>query len=288
MRIVLTRHPGQAGDLEAAVQAAGFDVGFLPLTQQLLPAEVSELTGALELLQRGSFDWLLLTSANTVRALISCGWNGRVPEQTRVAAVGPGTARVLKDLTTVGNPWIPEDHSAAGILAELPAPTAGQRLLLPQSAQARPQLAEGLRARGWDLTHVTAYQTVPTSSAGPQPPHRALLPAPAAEGAVTGTVTGKLLEATDLRDDDVLLLTSSTAAEAYAQLQPVQAPALLAIGDPTAATMDGLGLPVAAVLSEPTAAGLTSALNEQGFSPARPSLDWGPDARTPHRPHGGD
>ena len=282
MRIVLTRHPGQVGDLEAAVQTAGFDVGFLPLTQQLLPADMTELTEAVELLTHGTFDWLLLTSANTVRALISCGWDGRAPEQTRVAAVGPGTARVLKDLTTAGEPWIPEDHSAAGILAELPAPTAGRRLLLPQSAQARPQLAEGLRALGWDLTHVAAYQTVPTSSAAPQPPHRVLLPA------TEGAVTGKRLDPTDLRDDDVVLLTSSTAAEAYAQLHPRKAPALLAIGDPTAATMDGLGLPVAAVLSEPTAVGLTSALNEQGFSPEPPSLDWGPDARTPHRPHGGD
>lgn len=284
MRIVLTRHPGQAGDLEAAVQADGFDVGFLPLTQQLLPADTRELTGAVEMLVQGSFDWLLLTSANTVRALISCGWDGRIPEQTRVAAVGPGTARVLGDLTTAGDPWIPADHSAAGLLLELPGPAAGPRLLLPQSAQARPQLAEGLRARGWDLTHVTAYQSVPTAWAAPQPLHRILLPGPSAEG----EVAGKRLDPTDLREDDVVLLTSSTAAEAYAQLQLSQTPSLLAIGGPTAATMKGLGLPVAAVLSEPTAAGLTSALTEQGFSPVPPSLDWKPDARTPHRRHGGD
>lgn len=291
MRIVLTRHPGQAGDLEAAVQAAGFDVGFMPLTHQVLPADVGDLTRTVDLLERGSFDWLLLTSANTVRALRRCGWIGQLPEHTTVAAVGPGTAKVLQEFTEVRDLWMPKEHSAAGLLAELAAPTQGQRMLLPQSAQARPELADGLRARGWDLTHITAYQTVAAAApTGLKPPPRHLLPPPAADEAAMG----RRLEPSHLHREDLVLLTSSTAAEAYAQLRLARAPRLWAIGDPTARTMDALGLPVAAVLAAPTAAGLTDALNHHGFSPAPPSLDWEPDAGTesargPHQPrHGGD
>lgn len=272
MRLVLTRHPGQAGHMEAAARGAGYEVAFLPLTHQQLPQDPSDLRAAVEQLRGGDFDWLLLTSPNTVRALIACGWTGRLPPETRVAAVGPGTARVLQEHTQLQPHWMAHDHSAAGILAELETPAQGQRMLLPQSAQARPALAEGLRARGWVLTHVIAYQTVPTAFSGaPQPEPHTLLPPPAAEG----TAAGALLRPWELRGDDVVLVTSSSAAEAYAGLQNPQAVTLLAIGEPTAAMMHRLKLPSAAVLSEPTAEGLLTAMNEQGLSRAASSLDWG-------------
>ena len=260
MRLVVTRRPGQAGELEAGARSAGCEIAFLPLTQQLLPEDVRSLTAAIAQLEGGEFDWLLLTSANTVRALKACGWSGRLPGRTRAAAVGPGTARVLGDLAAVGEPWIPQQHSAAGLLAELHRPAAGQRALLPQSAQARPDLAEGLRARGWDLTHIHAYQTVPLTSSMTAQSQSLQDPGPRA------TVEGDLLEPADLEPGDLVLLTSSTAAEAYAQLQLTHTVPLFAIGEPTAMTMIDLGLATAAVLATPTSAGLTDALNDHGFS----------------------
>ena len=47
MRIALTRDPAQAGPLEAGLRAAGLDVQFLPVTEQRLPADTTELTSAL-------------------------------------------------------------------------------------------------------------------------------------------------------------------------------------------------------------------------------------------------
>lgn len=278
MRIVLTRRPAQAGDLEAEVRRAGFALGFLPLTRQLLPEDTTALNAAVAELERGAFDWLLVTSANTVRALKSCGWAGELPGRTQAAAVGPGTARVLQMLTGDADIWTPRDHSAAGILAELPAPSPGQRILLPQSAQARPELADGLCARGWDLTHVQAYRTVPAAAlSGPLASLDAEVSDPHPQ-----RPSEEVLEPTGLRADDVVLLTSSTAAEAYADLT-VRPPArLMAIGGPTAQTMSRRGLSPAAVLAEPTPDGLLEALKDLGLDAEAESLDWGPHTGTEH------
>ena len=144
MRILLTRWPSQSGRLEQGLRAAGLDVGFLPLTDQRLPEDLTALRAALTELASGRFSWLLLTSGTTVWALQQASWDGTVPSGTRVGVTGAGTARVLAERMGATDVWMPRDEaSAAGMLAELPRPfsddrSRGQRMLLPQSAQARP------------------------------------------------------------------------------------------------------------------------------------------------------
>lgn len=234
----------------------------MPLTQQVLPEDLSELTGAISDLKHGRFSWLILTSGNTVRALVSCGWDGSVPEDTRVGVVGPGTARVLEELTGLPEAWMPRQHSATGILAELPAPGPGEnpRLLLPQSAQARGQLVAGLRSLGWEPTQVLAYQTVALNLEEQSvSPSRSLQqrqfqpPAAVDDDAV--------LTPAELNDDDVVLVTSSTAAEQWASRRPRTQVWLLAIGGPTAETLKRLGTPADRVLSAPTAAGVLACVS---------------------------
>lgn len=256
MRIVLTRDPGQAGALERGLEDAGFPLSFLPLTEQRLPEQTEPIRDGIRRLGAGGFSWLLITSANTVRALLRCGWEGTVPQDTQLGVTGPGTAAILGELTSIAEPWMPSGaKSAAGILRELPAPGTGSRLFLPQSAQARPRLSDGLRQRGWIVSVVTVYETVPVErpTAGDQPPGsgRRLLPPPEAR---------RLLGPSDLTTEDVLLVTSSSAAEVFARLSHRPVARMLAIGAPTAQTMRSLGLPLAGVLAEPTAAGVVDAL----------------------------
>lgn len=253
-RVVFTRLPEQAGDLEAGLREAGYEVAFMPLTQQVLPEDESELRQAISDLQRGEFSWLVLTSGNTVRALVRCGWSGTVPAHTRVGAVGPGTASVLRKLTGLLDIWMPQQHRAAGILAELPTPAEGSLLLLPQSAKARLELAEGLTADGWSVTRVTAYDTVPLDPGAPEAPQLTH---------ITGGDSGDLLTWQDLAEGDVVLVTSSTAAEQWAARHAVPEVRLLAIGDPTAETLKRLGLPADQVLSAPTAESLLACFDEQ-------------------------
>ncbi|GAA1172922.1 uroporphyrinogen-III synthase [Nesterenkonia xinjiangensis] len=260
MRIVLTRWPHQAGRLEEGLRAAGIDVGFLPLTEQRLPADLTVLRAAVTDLAEGRFQWLLLTSATTVWALQEAGWDGDVPEGTRIGVTGPGTAQALP--SAAPQAWMPHrEASAAGILAELPAPRPGEQVLLPQSAQARPQLVNGLRSAGWEVTQVTAYETVDRVREGTLPPS-------GADDRCAGVVGPA-----ELAGAEAVLITSSTAARAWARLTlpgESDTPALLAIGRPTAQTLDELQLS-ARMLEDVSAAAVLRALGvAPGPEHARP------------------
>ncbi|WP_170228483.1 uroporphyrinogen-III synthase [Nesterenkonia populi] len=232
VRIVLTRSSTRSGRLEAGLAEAGFDVAHLPLTEQVLPEETGPLTTALLRLGAGEFQWLLLTSGNTVRFLLDAGWGGTVPAGTRIGVVGPGTAHTLAELTGITERWMPQDHSADGILTEFAQTPEAAALFLPQAARAQPQLAEGLRSRGWDVTQAAAYDTVPVDGDLPWTPG----------------------------PDDVVLLTASSAAKEWHR-RGLTAGTVLAIGEPTARTLRDLRAPADAVLPEPTAAGVLAALN---------------------------
>ncbi|MDO4240145.1 uroporphyrinogen-III synthase [Micrococcus sp.] len=266
MRLLLTRRPAQAGDLEAGLRAASgpdgvpFEVGFLPATDTELPDDdgLARLRGAVAALGAGEFVVLVVTSPNGARALAAAGWDGGVPAGVRVAATGPGTVRVLRQVGLRADVWVPEeDRSAAGILAGLPGPArAGERLLLPQSARASDGLAAGLTVRGWDVRRVAAYRTV----AYPGDPARRLLPAdPPGADVVTPAEFGRQPEGT------VLVLTSPSAVEEL--LDGPAADALLsgavpciALGAPTRRAMETAGMPVAAQATTPDAAGVAEAV----------------------------
>ncbi|WP_168165751.1 uroporphyrinogen-III synthase [Micrococcus sp. FDAARGOS_333] len=119
--LVLTRQPSQAGAVEADLAAAGLDVRFCPLTDFELSGEPGPLRAVVARVEAGECAWLVLTSPNTVRALQAAGWTGRVGGSTKVAVTGAGTARVLAELGCTAEPWMPEQASAAGILADFPS-----------------------------------------------------------------------------------------------------------------------------------------------------------------------
>ena len=284
MRVLLTRQPAQAGDLEAGLagaEAAGerVRVGFLPLTDFALTEDVVPLRALLaDWARRGG--WLVVTSPNTVRALRGVGWDGAVPKDSRIAATGPGTARVLRAAGLEAAPWTPpEDRSAEGLIAGLTAlHPGGARAWLPQSDRARPRLAEGLRAAGWEVRTVLAYRTV----AYPAPAQRRLLAGesesyvePESAPGSADVVAPGALAAEPV--GTVVLLTSSSAAEEFvaAGLAPLAGAGdaaaarvqLVAIGEPTRQTCDRLGLPLAGTAATPDAAGVVAVLRGVGRGP---------------------
>lgn len=267
--LVLTRQPAQAGALETELAAAGLDVRFCPLTDFELPGEPGPLRAVVSRVEAGECAWLVLTSPNTVRALQAAGWTGRVGGRTRVAVTGRGTARLLTELGCAAEPWMPEQASAAGILAGFPPAGDGDPheapaslVLLPQSALATGELTTGLEAKGWHVARVEAYRTVPY----PADPRRRLLPAPQEQEATNAQAAGAVVvPVTALAGCDVVL-TSPSAARELAMHPGLDdervrlTSRLIAIGRPTAAEAQRLGLELSAVAETPDYEGILAAL----------------------------
>lgn len=160
-RVVVTRAEHQAGELVDLLTAAGAAVERLPLLALLPPEDPAALAAAAHSL--ADYGWVVFTSANAVRALFET-FDDRWPNDVAVAAIGDATDAALR-ADAVWPDIVAKDNSAEGLLGELIPRlrrSTGQRILLPQAADARPTLAEGLRAAGHEVDTVVAYRkTVP-------------------------------------------------------------------------------------------------------------------------------
>jgi uroporphyrinogen-III synthase len=249
-QIAITRAAEQAVELVERLRALGAEPLVCPMIAFAPPEDWGPLDAALGRL--AAFDWLAVTSANAVVALLErMARRGIGPEalgHLRVAAVGPATAEALAAHGLEA--WlVPSVQTAAGLLAEI-GDVRGQRVLLPQADIARPTLAAGLRERGALVETVTAYRTVPGSGV-------AML-----EGLLRN---GKL---------DALLFASPSAAsylleglEAAGRTREqsralVARVALVSIGPTTSSALRDAGLSVAAEARPHTAEGLVAAVLE--------------------------
>lgn len=165
-RVINTRSGRQAEALDRLLVSEGaVPVSFPCIAIESAP-EPEQFDAAMDEACDGSFQWVVFTSVNTVRALEArrdaTGRRWRLPASCRSAAVGRVTAAAVE--RTLGRPvdFVPASEHAAALSAELPVQN-GTRVLIPGSSLANPKLAETLRGRGAEVTVVTAYRTVPTA-----------------------------------------------------------------------------------------------------------------------------
>jgi len=235
-RVLVPRPTAGRSPAVVALAAAGAEAVVVPLIETTAPQDITPLDDTLLALEAGWYDWLAVTSAAAVRILVERGLS---TNGARVAAVGPGTARALRDAGITVD-LVPSGQSTAQALVEqFPAPSGRARVLFPRGDLAAPTLADGLRARGWQVDDVVAYRTV--SAQAPSAEIR--------EAWVDGTIRG------------ALLTSASTVRELNTQLGPPPTSTLLVgIGPTTAAEAARLGLPLAGVATEQTMTGLVDAL----------------------------
>lgn len=158
--IVVTRAPHQAGELVTLLAAQGAESVLYPCIDVQPPQDTTQLDAALR--SPGQYHWLVLTSSNTVIALVRRMTALHLDVRwcdVRIAAVGQATAQAAEHYLNVRVDLIPEVQTAAALARTLNL-TAGERVLLPQSAIARPVLADALRATGVIVDAITAYETV--------------------------------------------------------------------------------------------------------------------------------
>ena len=167
LRVLVTRPADQASRLSLALAEEGASVIELPSVQIDPPLDWAAVDAAI---LRGAYDWVVFASVNGVRffaeRLRSAGQGAAWFRGTRVAAIGPETARALRALG-VSPSLVPDEYVAEALVASMAdsAPLAGRHVLLPQADIGRDTLASGLEAKGAIVDRVVAYRSVlPTPS----------------------------------------------------------------------------------------------------------------------------
>jgi uroporphyrinogen III methyltransferase/synthase len=153
--VAVTRARAQASALAGRLRALGASVLEAPAIR------VEPLDGPLPELE--TYDLLCLTSPNGARLLferlIAGGRDARALAGCRLAAIGPGTARALREHGLVAD-IVPERFVAEGLveaLAEVPV----NRALIARAQEARDVLPDALRERGAEVDVLPLYRTVP-------------------------------------------------------------------------------------------------------------------------------
>ncbi|MEN3110488.1 uroporphyrinogen-III synthase [Uliginosibacterium paludis] len=154
--IVTTRPAGQAAGLMARLEAQGAEVINFPVIA-IDAADPAPLVAA----DLAAFDMAFFVSANAVEQAFRIRPRADWPDQLRVAAVGPASARAL---TAQGWPRIivPQsgfDSEAVLALPEFSAEQlAGRRVLILKGEGGRDLLARTIGERGAALEQICVYQ----------------------------------------------------------------------------------------------------------------------------------
>jgi uroporphyrinogen-III synthase len=160
VRVLVTRPEDPDSDFVQQLERSGAEVVSLPLISIGPPPNERELREAAAAAER--YDWLAFTSTAGVDAFVRRRSSPLPAGAPRLAAVGPSTARAVRDAFGRNPDVVPEEHSGEALAGALLAHMAsGQSILIAQAADARPVLATRLRAARLRVTTVAAYSTVP-------------------------------------------------------------------------------------------------------------------------------
>ena len=243
-RVLVTRALHQAAPLTAMLR----ERGVIPLSYPCLEVapldNCDELDAALGAAAAGNFDWLLLSSSNSARALAArmAQLDLELPG-SRVALMGAASAAAARSLA--GARLCAQVR--AGDYAALPDALKlrpGMSVLLPQSDVAPPTLREALRRSGAQVSSVAAWRNLPGSG---------------------GVDLAELLQAREV--DGLLFTSASILRNAEARLRSEGGdPALLhalpcaCLGSPTAAAAQAGGFQRVQVARDHSLAALLDAL----------------------------
>ena len=161
--IVNTRAIYQAHEFDKLIE----NYGAIPLSYPCIaiqpPIDTTLFDKALKRLSEDQIDWLVLTSANTVLMMVKRLNTLKITlpkvHSFRIATVGSSTAEYVQSHLNLSVDVMPETYVAES-LAESILAQDGKTILLPESAIARPTLAQKLADGGAIVEVVEAYQTV--------------------------------------------------------------------------------------------------------------------------------
>lgn len=170
-RVMITRAAHQAGKLSEGLRALGADPVEVPMLEIRPPESLAPLDAALRRINE--YDWVILTSANTVRVLAV-----RAAEQGidlahravgKVAAIGRATADAARK-AGFRVALVPETYVAESLVSGLMSEAGGhglakKRVLLARAVVARDVIPDALRKAGATVDIAEAYRSVPPENA---------------------------------------------------------------------------------------------------------------------------
>lgn len=259
-RVVVTRSREQAGTLSMRLRDLGAEVLEVPTIRLEPPANRQGIVDAL--LELNSYDWLVFTSPNGVTTFFEYFFRQfhdmRDLGGARIAAVGPATAKKLKELHLQVD-LMPEEAIGAKIAEEFAEfeTIENLRICLLRAEIANRELPAALEAMGAIVDDIACYRTV-------------------AETSDPGGAAGRLLEG----GADWILFTSASTVENFHQRFNLPDFAgkfpqlrLATIGPETSKALAVLGLKPAIEAKEHTIDGLVlELLKAGGQREAKPGL----------------
>jgi uroporphyrinogen-III synthase len=231
---LITRPAEQSSRLITELERRGARVIATP-TIELVPVRSAALTRALRDLAAGRFEWITLTSRQTVDVLSARMAPAEV--RARVAAIGRGTADAFRAWSGREPDLMPGRFTTAALARAFPRGSG--RVLCARADIAPEGLEDALAAKGWSPERVDAYRTRMARR----------LPLQAREALAGGGV------------DAITFTSASTVRGFVGAVGGVRGrPKVVCIGPVTSKEARAHGLPVAAVARPHTVAGLIEAL----------------------------
>ncbi|MDQ4065495.1 MAG: uroporphyrinogen-III C-methyltransferase [Actinomycetota bacterium] len=238
-RVVVTRPRSEARDLGDRLSALGADIVSLPVIGIEDVDDHTDLDRALKTLAAGRYDWVIFASVNAVTKtfdrMVEVGFDARAFGTTRIAAVGPATARALES-RSLRPDLVPSAHTANAIASALGGGPGS--ILWPRVADAPGDVPAVLRAATWDVEEVACYRNV------------------------AGTPDPVALQTVSAGDYDAVTFTSASTVERFVELagRPKEGAVVVVIGPQTAAAARSADIAVTAMADPHTTDGLVDAL----------------------------
>ncbi|MDP9000954.1 MAG: uroporphyrinogen-III synthase [Myxococcota bacterium] len=209
-RVLVTRAQDQASVTATLLRDCGAEPLVVPTITIHPPSDRAPLARALSSLRSGAYAWVAFTSANGVERVWESveaeGGDARTFGASRLAAIGPATARALERHGLRAD-VVAKEFRGEGLADEILHALAGAKakVLLARAARARDALPEALRAAGCVVDVVAAYET--------HPPPRETIEA--------------LVDELDAGRVDAVMFTSSSTVQNLCDLLGGKAPELL-------------------------------------------------------------